>query len=297
MARVAVCVPTYRRPEQLGELLQALGNELGLVGDDVRVLVVDNDPDGSAKDVVAAHDGLPVTYVLEPQRGLSAVRNRILDETADDELVAFIDDDELPRAGWLRELLRVQEDFTADVVTGPALLLVPDGRRTLTDSGVFERRRFATGPFAGSVHTNNVLFRTAVVREAGTRFDPFFGLSAGEDTDFFWRLREVGASIAWADDAVVSEVVHGSRLDTRFILRRAYAMACTYTHVERRHRGPAWCVARQTARVGVQLLRAMTWLARSATQRRRGYALRSAWHLAYALGTAAGLARLRANTY
>ncbi|WP_425454326.1 glycosyltransferase family 2 protein [Luteococcus japonicus] len=47
-----------------------------------------------------------VRYVNETAPGLAAVRNRALDEAGNANLLAFIDDDETPAAGWLQHLVR-----------------------------------------------------------------------------------------------------------------------------------------------------------------------------------------------
>ena len=44
-------------------------------------------------------------YVHEPAPGISAGRNRALDEAGDADLLSFIDDDEVPRPGWLSALI------------------------------------------------------------------------------------------------------------------------------------------------------------------------------------------------
>lgn len=98
MIAVTIGVPTYRRPELLEALLRTLPSRIAECADlgiAVDVLVVDNDPAGSGRDVAAGAD-LPVRYVVEPAPGIAAARNRILDECVDRDLVAFIDDDEIP---------------------------------------------------------------------------------------------------------------------------------------------------------------------------------------------------------
>ena len=81
---------------------------------DIEVLVIDNDAQGSGREaaLAAAADagvpvrfpadapvesgGMSVRYVVEERPGVAAVRNRALDETAERDLLIFIDDDEDP---------------------------------------------------------------------------------------------------------------------------------------------------------------------------------------------------------
>ena len=80
-ASVVVGVPTFRRPAELTVLLPlVLAQAADLPGRRVEVLVVDNDPAGSARATVGAFaaEGR-VHYAQEPVPGIAAVRNRILD--------------------------------------------------------------------------------------------------------------------------------------------------------------------------------------------------------------------------
>ena len=69
--RIAICVATYRRPEGLSRLLKGLAVLTLPKGVSCIVVVVDNDPDESAKSIVL-NAVLPceVCYVHEPARNL-----------------------------------------------------------------------------------------------------------------------------------------------------------------------------------------------------------------------------------
>ncbi|MEL6956013.1 MAG: glycosyltransferase family A protein, partial [Pseudomonadota bacterium] len=102
LVSLVISIPTFQRNDALAELLSALQSQAhpapGIV--DVRILVIDNNPDGRAKRVVDGFDNIaatyPVGYVHETRPGVAHVRNRALAETAGDDFLAFIDDDELP---------------------------------------------------------------------------------------------------------------------------------------------------------------------------------------------------------
>ena len=67
--------------------------------------MIDNDPEGSAADAVGAAGPVAASATCTSRGpGISAARNRALDEAADADLLVFIDDDELPSptAGWPR---------------------------------------------------------------------------------------------------------------------------------------------------------------------------------------------------
>ena len=90
----------------------------------------------------------------EPAPGIAHARNRALDETVDDELLIFIDDDERPLDGWLAAMLDAYARHRPAGVTGP---LFPeyetDPDPWLLAGGFFVRREFPDGhrvPAAGS---------------------------------------------------------------------------------------------------------------------------------------------------
>ena len=293
---VVVAVPTRDRLERLSGLLPQLRRQVADAQVRGELLVVDNSANASAREVAT---GAGARYVHEPRPGLASVRNRILDETADADWLVLIDDDELPSPGWLAELLQVQRMLDVDVVAGPAVLVLPpDAPRALVASGLFDdwRPQHPTGRYHGAVHTNNVLIRAATVRSSGVRFDAEFDRSGGEDTDFFWALRDRGARIGWAADAVVTEAVHADRLQVRAVLRRQLVTAATYVRIERRHR-PATVVLRQLARAGIRITRGLAQLVAGIVTAQRGRAVRGCYDLAYGAGTLAGLLGVRMRAY
>jgi len=224
---VVICVPTHRRPKMLGALLEGLGR-LAFRGPHprARLVVVDNDPLGSARavcDAAGPRLGWPLRYVLEPRRGIAVARNTAIREAGPDaDLIAFVDDDEVPDPRWLDELLRVQASHHADVVAGPAVpQFLPGAPPWLTRGGPFHRRRYRTGSRPRAVSTNNVLIRREVFARLGG-FDERLALIGNEDRHFFLRARRAGVRIVWADEALVHEWIPPSRARVRWLLRRKY---------------------------------------------------------------------------
>lgn len=226
-ADVVVCVVTLRRPDRLAELLAALRCLRSDGTFEVRLVVIDNDPSGSARRVVddaANTPPWPRAYVVEPRRGLASARNAALSVAGDADAVVFIDDDEIPEPGWLCELVEVQRASGADVVGGPVIpVFDEDPPLWVVGSGAFSPRRFPSGSYLEWANTGNVLITAGVFRSLdGIRFDRRFDLSGGEDTHFFLRASRAGRTIVWADSAVIHERVPRDRLRLRWILRRSY---------------------------------------------------------------------------
>jgi glycosyltransferase involved in cell wall biosynthesis len=225
---VALCVLTYLRPAGLTRLFGALAVlELPGPADRLELVVIDNDPEGSAREVCESlRDALPfpVRYRIEKRRGIAQARNAALSVclgTAD--LVAFLDDDEVPERDWLVELMRVQRETGADAVTGPCLpLYAAPPPNWVVVGGFFARPRWQTGRRLEIAYTGNVLVTTRSLAEMDSLFDERLGLIGGEDTDFFQRFSRAGHGIVWCDTAVVHDEVPGECATLRWILARAY---------------------------------------------------------------------------
>jgi len=234
-------------------LLGAL-QELRFPGEppELRVLVVDNDPEESARTLCEdARSWLsaPLVYVVEKRRGIPQARNAALAASlSHSHFLAFVDDDEVPEPDWLAELLRVQRAGDADAVAGPVLpRFEPGAARWLTRGGLFERPRHATGARIDYAYTCNVLVRTAALAQMDALFDERLALSGGSDREFFERFTGLGNRIVWADTAIIHESVPVSRLSVRWLLARAFRVGCSTVRIERqrvpRMRSIAWLLA------------------------------------------------------
>lgn len=221
---VALTVITYRRPELLRRLLTSLQAQ-EFDGATARVVVVDNDAEGSAADVVASVEGpLPVHYVVEPDPGIPAARQRSVDETADDDLIVFIDDDERAPDGWLQRLLDTWRRTGADVVTGPVRGVLPEdvpdwARHADVYTSVGKHR---TGERLTKAYTNNTLVRRAVFDTVTPAFHDAFRFTGSSDLHCFQRVHRAGFTIVWDDEAVVEEDVPSSRVSLPWLARRAF---------------------------------------------------------------------------
>lgn len=220
---VAICVATHRRPLGLARLFKGLDTLEFTNGSprSITIVVVDNDPGLSAeKTCEALRDASrwPIEYVSEPRRGIPFARNAsvVAARRLGAELLAFIDDDEVPEPVWLDQLLLVMHDTGAGIVTGPVLPAfegaVPEW---IKRGGFFDRERHRTGTFQDRAVTGNVLLRTDLLAAMPTPFDERRPLSGGTDTHLFRRLIMEGHRIAWADEAIVHEFNPTARLSAK----------------------------------------------------------------------------------
>ncbi|MGJ3510070.1 glycosyltransferase family 2 protein [Enemella sp. A6] len=223
--RVAVAVITYRRPELLAELLASVQAQQIDDRYAVRIVVVDNDAEGSAREVVDAAGGpFPITYRVEPEAGIPFARQRSVDLCADDDALIFVDDDEQCPPGWLDALLTYWQRSGADVVTGPVHGLLPTGVPAWNrHSDVHSSRgKHRTGDRLPHAYTNNTLVTRAVLDEVTPAFDPAFRFTGSSDLHFFLRVARAGFDIRWVEEAEVTERVPVSRTSLRWLAHRAF---------------------------------------------------------------------------
>lgn len=221
---ISVCVCTYKRPIQLGRLLECLARQAANDLFEFSVIVVDNDICQSARDVVKSHSdlGITITYGVEPQQNIALARNATV-AMATGALVAFIDDDEEPTDDWLRQLYEVLVVYGVDGVLGPVIpKLAENAPRWALRGGIFRKRTFKTGDIVrwAGAGAGNVLIKREVLLEVDGPFRAQFG-AGGEDQDFFRRSISRGRVFVWAAEALCYEPVPPERTKVMFQLRRA----------------------------------------------------------------------------
>lgn len=252
-ARVVICVATFRRPDGLRTLLESL-DALEFRGDapEIRLVIVDNDASSPVERVLGPLGALirwPLSYVVEPQRGIVSARNRALSEAGHaDDFIAFLDDDERVAPGWLEALLETQARTGAAAVVGG---VIPDFQAQpadwIAEGGYFHHGPFEEGAPMAFASTSNVLMVRSEIERLGLRFDARFNHTGGEDQEFFDRLIESGGRIVASAAADVIESVPVQRMTLRWLLRRQYRMGNTITHVDILRRRRLWLRAMKGA--------------------------------------------------
>lgn len=227
MSRLAVIVPTLRRPEGLASALASLMAQQGVANRLGEIVIVDNDREPSARTVAERFQGqaFPVIYVHEPTVGVASARNAGLAAT-DAALIAFLDDDEIASPGWLGALLTTQASTGADVVFGPIRGRAPgataDIRPWLED--FFGR----AGPDVDTVIEHpfgcgNSLMVRATALPGPAPFEVRWDQSGGEDDALFAALSARGGRYGWSAAAWVDEVAPAHRANLTYALSRAFA--------------------------------------------------------------------------
>jgi succinoglycan biosynthesis protein ExoM len=231
--RVAVCITTCKRPKGLDQLLDGL-NKLTFnkcPETHVEIVVIDNDPEQSVRTLVIDKQKemkYKTFYYLEKQRGISFARNKALEVVKDKyDLMAFIDDDEVPEPNWLDELIYVHNMYDAAVVSGPVLpLFVGEQKDWIRKGAFFDRPRYSTGTHLENGRTGNVLMSTELLKKV-PQFDTKYALTGGEDTLFFKNVKKAGFKMIWSDQSIVYEWVPESRAKMKWLFQRSYRVGNT----------------------------------------------------------------------
>lgn len=262
MLEVVVAIPTFRRPRSLARLLAALEK----IETDARVVVVVADNDAER------HEGYdlclklraqgyrwPLNPVIAPERGIAQARNVLVQHALsyrDAGFVAMLDDDEWPSPQWLDRFLRVQKQTGADALQGSILFELACAPQSWAAGfdGMTSICR-PTGPVSMLEGAGNLLLTRACLEGLEAPwFDPAFGLTGGEDRDFFERLAHAGKRFAWADEAAAYTIVPASRTSLKWTLARAFRIGNSDMRIFLKHRPKHLARAKEYAKIVLALL-------------------------------------------
>ena len=234
MIETTVVILSYRRPHDLERAIASVLAQRGVAAP-YEIVVVDNDPDGSAAPIaerMAVEAAAAIRYVLEPRPGISHARNTGVAQ-ARGRYLAFLDDDEVVGADWLAHLLDTLRRFGADAVVGPVLPKFPEG----ADIDAYRRRvytrdaRLPSGTALLRWNIGNSIFDKTRCFTVPEPFLPRLGRTGGEDTVFLRQMTRDGRKMVWCGEAPAWETVPVDRLEAGYLLRRAFRGAQTTTFV------------------------------------------------------------------
>ena len=236
---------------------------------DIRILIVENDDAPRTQGIVEAltplPNGLPVDYVLESELGIPFARNRAAHEAVkrDDDLLVFVDDDEIVTRDWLVRFVSGYRESRAVLLGGPVLAAEPLPGTTFFQALIYNglRARYlkkeirsnrlgALNDAAGiGIWTSNWMAEVRLFSEAGLWFDPDCRFSGGEDARFDAEVRARGFAVGWVKDALVYEMIPPERLSLFYQFLRAREQS-TFNMRQKLRRNPA---ARLTVIVSLAL--------------------------------------------
>lgn len=263
MARIIICVATCNRPLGLQRTLASIA--MLNTTHSIEVLVADND--AGRREGMAVVERLasqcyrwPVKALLVAERGIPLVRNALVAEavaTPGVTHVAMLDDDEAASPAWIDALVGAAERWDADVVGGAVAREMDShiapwaARHPLLQA----KRRGMSGPVKLIDSTANVLISANALRAMGqSPFDERMALTGGSDKQLFTRMARQGFRFAWAEDALVTELIPASRVTAKWLLMRGYRLGMTDMMVERYHNGRLRTLLGEVPRIAVGVL-------------------------------------------
>jgi glycosyltransferase involved in cell wall biosynthesis len=226
---ISVVICTRNRAESLKRTLHRF-SEISIPEEfPWEIVVVDNRSTDSTRSVIEEFrtgSGLNVTYVYEPEQGLSHARNRGLRETKG-RIVAFTDDDIIVDTLWIAQILKESRSSGEAAMIFGRTKTYSEGTPLLSikESDRGKWYAFPCSPWHVG-HGNNMIIRRSLIESVGT-FDPWLGagtrIGAAEDTDYVYRVLRSNRKILYSPSIVVYH--DHDRIDSRDVRRieRNYA--------------------------------------------------------------------------
>lgn len=225
--RLTIAICTFRRPDRLARLLATLAEQRAEArGQTVDVLVVDNDPDRSARGPAEEYGA---TYAAESRPGVAYARNAALRLVpAEADALVFFDDDQLPDPGWLAALVACHIDDPTSLWSGPVQgETFPDPPAWARDYWPWRRAEQVDGASLAAAGAGNLLIPRRVLDRSDCGFLAEEFPRVGEDTELTSRLVGAGVSLRYAARAGAHEDVPVDRRTVSWVLDRAAASGAT----------------------------------------------------------------------
>lgn len=232
MHTIVIAIITYKRPEALVNCIRSLKNIIIPENAEVSLLVVDNDIERSAAEIVfelTPEFPFEVEYIVEENKGIPHARNKVLSHCKNKDYIAFIDDDETAEREWLKCLYNTAIKYDADIVQGLINYQFEEGFEHLSNIDIFANHAAATGEILDTAWTNNVLFSTKVYKNLGLRFDTSFSKRGGSDRHFFCYACSINKKIVMCREAIVNAPITGSRTSWKWIAMRNIRVGANIT--------------------------------------------------------------------
>jgi len=239
MFNIAICIPTYKRPLMLKKLiLSIIGCKINKsLIKDIKIIVVDNDVAKTAELVInELKEKLctksEINYFNFPIKGLSNVRNESIKSALllNPDFLVFVDDDEYVTSEWLNELVKTIIANKGDLTMGPVISIMGN---KISDSISYwlQRPNYLNNTKLGFIRTGNLIINVKSLIKFAIWFDKRFNTTGGEDFYFGVQMINKGATVYWAAKAIVYEPVPESRANIKWLLKRIYREATTYTYI------------------------------------------------------------------
>jgi glycosyltransferase involved in cell wall biosynthesis len=235
---ISVCICTYNRCDILPYCLDSLRQIVDpRPRHDIEIIVVDNNSRDETRAVVEAlipDFPFKLRYIFEAQQGISAARNRAIDEASGDYL-AFLDDECIVERDWLSAAIADIEEFRPNIVGGPYFgAFLPGDRpkwyKIEYGDAYFIANNYQKGFQKGFRASSGNMFVNRAVFE-NVKFDVNIGpvgdkLKLGEETDLqerFLRTQQAAESVFYDPGMVVRHFIRPEKMLLSYRARRLIA--------------------------------------------------------------------------
>lgn len=239
--RISIGLCTYKRTHLVETLKSIFEQAIPTNVEVIEIIVVDNDEACSGKALVESLDvpaGTELVYISEPKKNISVARNAFLNSAKGDWL-AVVDDDEKAKPYWLASFVEAANAAPVNTAAffGPIeSIYTQNCPEWIRVGGFFDRPEKPDKFKLNSGATGNSFMNLNIIRKLGMQFSEEFGLTGGEDSDFFYRLNQRGYYLQWVWGAVVQEIIEEHRLNEAFLCQRAQRVGETFSRY--RYRNP-----------------------------------------------------------
>ena len=220
------------RIDRYPDLVDAIESLVAQTYKDLELIVV-VDGDEALYDQIMK-DGVPADKVVsnETNVGLSESRNRGM-AVASGEVIVFFDDDAVADRDWIKELVRMYDEYDAIAAGGKIVPLWIGGKMNFLPEEYYwligaTHRGFAEGiTEVRNTFGSNISFRAEVLDalggfrgEMGVRGS---GALQGEETEMCVRMKKkFGKGVMYNPDAIVHHKIVSARTKVTFLMRRAF---------------------------------------------------------------------------
>lgn len=265
---ITVAIPTYNGARRLPAVLDQLQQQQGLETISWEIIVCDNNSCDRTVAVVHGYQQhwagpAPLRYRFEPRQGAAFARQRAVEE-AQGELVAFLDDDNIPATDWLSQVWQFAQQHPEAGAFGSQIhgqfgdSLPKDFDKIACFLAIIERgdrphlyqpRSKILPPAAGLVVRRRVWLSTVPERLFLNNKGKEAGL-ASEDLEALLHIQKAGWQIWYNADMVVTHQIPASRLERDYLmalmrcvgLSRFYIRFLGSSPLERIFKLPAYAV-------------------------------------------------------
>ena len=232
---LAAIICTYNRAKYIGNLLESIAAN-DLPKSEYEIVLVDNNCTDNTKEVceafVKTHKDVNFRYVVEPEQGLSAARNKGIKEAKGDVIV-YIDDDALIDEWYLRTIVEYMEAHPEiSAVGGPIIPLYEDTEepKWMTrftkellcgylyfgeEERPFPGERYPGGgnaAYRANVFEQVGLFNTALGRKGN-------GLMGSEEKDIFDKMKAQGMRFMYLPKMILHHIIPQKKLERDYFDR------------------------------------------------------------------------------